>query len=257
MSMVKDLVIVHPMGGRNRKVKLSTRGTGGRGTHLPSHDPPPTTAKIVRFKIPMPVGSCVLESITRRHPDLILELNGMLRTGKEEVTVDFSALGSAVTTKLTHEIQAEKDVKKAEVLSLRQGFGGYRVTKSLCPVVIAYIENKLVPRYPITLKGGIVYPSFSSRESGLKRIYARLEGSLPGTTLISVLPDTKSKAGILTSHQRRILHQAVLSGYYDVPRRITLTELAQSLGISKSSLWETMASIERKIMTAVSEEEGT
>ncbi len=52
----------------------------------------------------------------------------------------------------------------------------------------------------------------------------------------------------LTPRQREILLRAIEEGYYDFPRRITLSELAEKLGISKSYLSETLAKVESKLL---------
>ncbi len=55
----------------------------------------------------------------------------------------------------------------------------------------------------------------------------------------------------LTPRQREILLRAIEEGYYDFPRRITLSELADKLGISKSYLSETLAKVESKLLPEI------
>lgn len=52
----------------------------------------------------------------------------------------------------------------------------------------------------------------------------------------------------LTVKQRDVLRQAVDEGYYDYPRRITMTALAGLLGVAPSTLSESLMVIEHKIM---------
>ncbi|WP_456473883.1 helix-turn-helix domain-containing protein [Candidatus Pyrohabitans sp.] len=52
----------------------------------------------------------------------------------------------------------------------------------------------------------------------------------------------------LTKRQKYILKKAIQYGYYSYPRRITLTELADKLNLSKSYLSETLQIIESKMM---------
>lgn len=56
----------------------------------------------------------------------------------------------------------------------------------------------------------------------------------------------------LTKTQRRILKEAIRHGYYSYPRKITLTKLAEKLGISKSYLSETLQIIESKLLGEIS-----
>jgi predicted DNA binding protein len=54
--------------------------------------------------------------------------------------------------------------------------------------------------------------------------------------------------GTLTEAQRELVFEAVRSGYYDTPRRCTLTELAEANGIAKSTCSETLHRAEGRVM---------
>ncbi|WP_280588451.1 helix-turn-helix domain-containing protein [Halorubrum sp. Boch-26] len=55
-------------------------------------------------------------------------------------------------------------------------------------------------------------------------------------------------ARLLTDRQRELLLAAVDLGYYDVPRRATLTEVADHVGIAKSTCSETLQRVERTVV---------
>lgn len=60
---------------------------------------------------------------------------------------------------------------------------------------------------------------------------------------------------LLTDRQRRVIETAIEGGYYDTPRECSLTELADELGIAKSTCSETLHRAEEKIIKrAVAEE---
>jgi hypothetical protein len=52
----------------------------------------------------------------------------------------------------------------------------------------------------------------------------------------------------MTPRQQEILQRALAAGYFDVPRRISLTELAVRIGVATSTLSVTLAVIEKKIV---------
>lgn len=62
--------------------------------------------------------------------------------------------------------------------------------------------------------------------------------------------------GTLTRRQRVVLERAVETGYYDFPRRMNLSRLADSLGISKATLCETLMSIESRVMLRMVDQEA-
>jgi hypothetical protein len=53
---------------------------------------------------------------------------------------------------------------------------------------------------------------------------------------------------LLTEQQTRIVRRAIETGYYDTPRESTLTELADDLGLAKSTCSETLHRAEEKII---------
>lgn len=53
---------------------------------------------------------------------------------------------------------------------------------------------------------------------------------------------------LLTDQQLRLVERAVAAGYYDTPRRSSLTDLADELGIAKSTCSETLHRAEGKVM---------
>lgn len=55
-------------------------------------------------------------------------------------------------------------------------------------------------------------------------------------------------ARLLTDRQREVLLAAVDLGYYDVPRRATLTEVADHVGIAKSTCSETLQRVQRTVI---------
>lgn len=212
------------------------------------------TPKMCRIEVPFPPGSCVFEALSRAHDDLLVELNGSMVTGPSEVVVDVSLAGGCVSPEITAEMRSHSHVKEVVVLSLRRGRARYRVTKAICPVLRVFITTKVIPHFPFLMKGGTATIMVYSSEGSIRTLLDRLQRQMPGAHIVSVRSDDRRRLSLLTPHQSEVLKQAVLRGYYDVPRRTTLTELAVHLKISKSSLWETMATIEKKLLVAVSEE---
>jgi predicted DNA binding protein len=104
-------------------------------------------------------------------------------------------------------------------------------------------------RFPQTVANGrylveVAAPVSRLRElvQGLRRISDHVEVLRFGHDPMRSFPPT------LTSHQQFFLRQALDAGYFDVPRRVTLTGLATRLHRSKSSLSQTLARIERELV---------
>ncbi|QAU14453.1 helix-turn-helix domain-containing protein [Halorubrum sp. BOL3-1] len=74
----------------------------------------------------------------------------------------------------------------------------------------------------------------------------RLAGD--GVTVDVAATDGDDPDRTLTEAQRELVFEAVRSGYYDTPRRCTLTELAEANGIAKSTCSETLHRAEGRVM---------
>lgn len=70
---------------------------------------------------------------------------------------------------------------------------------------------------------------------------------LPGVELHDIT-HVRTLAPLLTSAQHRALSRAFEAGYYTVPKKVTLTELAASLGTSQASLSELLRRAEARII---------
>jgi hypothetical protein len=88
---------------------------------------------------------------------------------------------------------------------------------------------------------------FIARSSGdLRRVISGLEKGGSKTRILEVSPLDQKAA--LTGRQKEIISIAVAKGYFEFPRRISLTELSQFLGIKPSTLSEILRSAERRIL---------
>jgi hypothetical protein len=85
-----------------------------------------------------------------------------------------------------------------------------------------------------------------SKSSDLRLIMSRMAKENVVKRIVDVSPLTK-KPG-LTSRQKEIMATAVARGYFEFPRKISLTSLSQIVGVKPSTLSEILRSAERRIM---------
>lgn len=91
-------------------------------------------------------------------------------------------------------------------------------------------------------------------EPGLERIvqFSKLLG-----TITSIAYEAAGYRGYqvlprLSEKERLVLTAAINSGYYEYPRKMSATELAEKLGYSKSTLIEYLRKAENKVMEEIS-----
>ncbi|MDE1857868.1 MAG: helix-turn-helix domain-containing protein [Thaumarchaeota archaeon] len=84
------------------------------------------------------------------------------------------------------------------------------------------------------------------RTSDFRQILAHLEKEGIETRIEDVAP--LERRPTLTGRQKEIMATAVASGYFEFPRKISLTGLSQLVGVKPSTLSEILRSAERRIM---------
>lgn len=124
----------------------------------------------------------------------------------------------------------------------------------------ALLPENVFKLFEVQEKGMVIFEKSTFNTDGFY-LYAVCEDGLVGE-VISTVKEVYggSVAGIedyapeespllkLTDKQLEVLLFAYKSGYFDNPRRITLRELAQILGLSPSTVKEHLRKAERKIL---------
>lgn len=120
-------------------------------------------------------------------------------------------------------------------------------TKTRDPwLLTAMIESGVLLEPPIRVKNGVAAWRVVSPRRAIDRLLRKLDERGIRYRLRSI-GEYKSKTK-LTRRQAEVLSLAIERGYYDVPKRVTLEELARELGIAKSTLSEVLRSAERKMI---------
>ncbi len=89
-------------------------------------------------------------------------------------------------------------------------------------------------------------------QSDLRRLLDRLE--LSGMhARVKGITETR-RDSLLTHRQQEVIGKAIALGYFEFPRKIDLTQLAQLLQIKPSSLSEILRNAQRKILTRYADE---
>lgn len=64
-------------------------------------------------------------------------------------------------------------------------------------------------------------------------------------------PDEAAFARLLTARQREVLEAAVEAGYYEAPRRATLNDVAEAVGIASTTAGEHLRKVEARVLGAL------
>lgn len=102
------------------------------------------------------------------------------------------------------------------------------------PPYRALIASENLPRFPLTIRNGWVISDITTSHERLSKFKDELDATGLTYEIMSVTQST-DPTDLLTDRQHRFMTEAIECGYYDTPRRCSLTDLADELGVSKST----------------------
>ncbi len=149
----------------------------------------------------------------------------------------------------TEAIRALPKVEQAEELESGPSMVHLRVIHRTSEFVPIFRELQLMRRFPFSIRAGEASWVVVAPQSKVHLLLDRLRERVPMARLESVRhADPLAPPGGLTPRQADLLRKALAAGYFEVPRKITLTDLAKNLGMAASSLSEALAIVEKKLL---------
>jgi hypothetical protein len=200
---------------------------------------------IVKIEIHLHESSW-LSRFSQRHPELLLEIHGARPTRRDHILADIEVLGAP--NDWGPEISGLPGVAEVRHLTVPPEHGRYRVLYRQSRIQALVSELEVLVQYPQTVQNGVCSAEVVDMIGRIRRLVAALRASGYEARIVALRQQSlRSRRPNLTVAQREIFQQAVAAGYFDVPRQITLTRLAERLSRSKSSVSETLAVVERKL----------
>lgn len=196
------------------------------------------------LKIETPACSWCRHASTR-HPKLALKVTSYYaRPGGSALEVveiegrDWDAV--------VREIRELDTVDDVEVLESSEDGARVRIEARECALPAAIAASGIVPQLPFEIEQGCDKWLLLGPQPRAKEFYHDLTAA--GQKVSVVFSGEYEPEARLTPRQQEILSFALQEGYYDYPRRITMTRLAEKLGISKSTLSEMLMVVESEVM---------
>lgn len=116
------------------------------------------------------------------------------------------------------------------------------------PILLQAIEGSGVPlETPFEIRDGAMELEATIPQDRLSTLGAQLDKFGISFSVERIQQEVESDE-LLTDRQRRLLHAAIDHGYYDTPRRITLTGLAGELDIAVSTCSEVLHRAEERVV---------
>ena len=181
--------------------------------------------------------------LSRAHPDATFEILTVFT--RESGGVAFAEVTSPDVETVVAELDAAEGVTTADVLQ-RAGESALVQFETASPILLLPVRNAGTPLdLPFPVSDGSVTWEVTAPRSRLSTLADQLREFDIQFDVVSVRQEMETEQ-LLTPKQRALVRTAVAEGYYDTPRDCTLTDLAETLGIAKSTCSETLHRAEEK-----------
>lgn len=219
------------------------------------HDGGPETSRPVltcRLKVTFPPTSW-LYRLTTGHPECWIDVLDRFPLSAGLVATEAKLHGDQ-DHELSHEIERTPDVRHVETLEQGRSATLVRVVHRTPKGIALFRKLRITRQFPFRVENGRTTWLVVTTEEKLRHLLDGLSKVVSRLELESVRtgpPDVGPR--VLTERQNALFREAMRQGYFDVPRRTSLTRLAGRLGLSKSSLSKTLAIVEMKLLTSINQ----
>lgn len=188
-----------------------------------------------RIRVDLPPDTWV-HAVSTAHPEATLRVLAALSEGRTGVGL-LDVVG--VTDALLDAMRDQQGVTALDVLARddERALVRFETTQ---PFVLLSARASGVPlEHPVTVRDGTATLRVTAPRDRLRALRDQFERDDIEARVEAVSPSTPD-GSVLTDRQRAVLERAVELGYYETPRRVTLSDLAADLGVAKSTLSETL-----------------
>ncbi len=220
------------------------------GSPGPTASPHSENCLVGRLKVPMPKDYHALQRVSIAYPECVFEVTSFMISG-DELTETFWIAGNAPTEEVLGILRASPGARDVEFFASHDGRGLFRVTTEIPRPSLALTlhGNKVLPDFPFEVKNGVFNLLVVTSPEKFHAIHAAVRRGFPDIQLISIRHEyVTGPESLLTPRQLQVFRIAMSAGYWDVPRRTTMTDLALALNRSKSTVAETLSAIEMKLL---------
>lgn len=198
------------------------------------------SAREYRLTLEVPRGSwCALASPPGAR--VLLRVLALSTLDEGRVVEDVEIIGPTWRQALEG-IRQHPAVAWVKVLREAEDGGTLRVVHAECALASAIRSTHVLPHFPLRFQGAEEHCVVQATPRDAEAFARALAAGGTRSRVESVRAPGRGSA--LTPRQQEVLEAARRAGYYDRPRRISLSELAKSLGVAKSTLSEMLVHIE-------------
>ena len=204
-----------------------------------------------RFNLTFDPEVVGLPGISTLFPTLDVRITSLFPLGNSLAVMDLEIRGDLSDPLTSAAIVKQSRPNVVEVLDQTSQRLLIRLTTRAGALIDTLQGLGVAPVLPIPVLEGRMSVTVRASRVKIQRIFGLLR-ERKVDVLLSHITEGSVKRGPhagLTPRQLDLYRMARSSGYWDTPRRTTLTDIATIMGLSKSAVSETLAKVERKVLT--------
>jgi hypothetical protein len=197
-----------------------------------------------KLSVTLPEGVWIRE-VSRAYPDAVFRVLAALPdedVGVGLLEIEASDLGAVLSA-----VEGADGVTSLDPLQAteRDALVQFETTE---PLLLLAVRNSRLPlELPMTIRDGRADLTITAPRDRLSTFADQLE-SFGMRYEVEYVRQSVDSTDLLTEGQREILSLAAERGYYDTPRECTLTDLAEELGVAKSTASERLHRAEGTVL---------
>ena len=197
----------------------------------------------VRIEVRLPEGHWAGD-VTRSHPSAVLRIEEHMPLQKGRGTARASCSEDIMAT-----VESHSGIEELRIFD-KQSFA-VDILAGGCGFLKPWVKVGVIPHTPFEVRDGWVEWTISCSREKVRDLLSGFDNEGIPHQLVSTRGVTSR---LLTTRQRFVFDTAMQEGFYDVPRRITLTELAVVLSVAKSTLSAQLQRIESTVHHAFADD---
>ncbi len=192
-----------------------------------------------------------LGSVSREHPSFEFRISAFVPISQEPFIGNslISITGfQPKAHQIVESIQAHPSLKEIQIL--KESTCAVDVeSQTLDPYLLqSIVRSCVLVNLPVIIQDGIAQFEISGSRENINEFMDILESRKVKTELKEIGAFTQNTDYLLTPRQQQIFNTAKESGYFDSPRKINLSVLAEQIGMAKSTLSSMMQRIYAKLL---------
>jgi predicted DNA binding protein len=203
-----------------------------------------------RLRVDLPDGPWIAD-VSRQHPETRFEVLTALPEegqGFGLVRVQSNSIDSVLNAIRDHET-----IEEASLIQQTDRAATIQIVTTQPMILLAAKRAGIPIEMPVEIQDGTATVDVSAAHDRLSELGEQF--SAMGLNFdIEYIQQRLDADQLLTERQQELLRVAVAEGYYDTPRRCTLTELSEKIDLAKSTCSETLHRTEEIIVKKFVEE---